>query len=222
MDFRFLQTVQERVQNLLLKLFGQFRIPGTSRAVGAHPPVFGPSFLLQPLVIAGRAQQFIMLARAYYKSFWADPPACTVGEPRKTYLGERSFPLILQNVHRYFLYLALLFILVLAHDVWKALWFTDPATGQTSFGLGVGTLVLAMNVVLLGGYTFGCHSLRHLVGGFLDQFSKSPTAYRAYACVGCFNNRHGLWAWMSLFWVAFSDIYIRLCAAGIWHDWRIL
>src|SRR6266513_2973715 len=44
---------------------------------------------------------------AYYKAFWADPPACTVGEPRKTYLGERSFPLIMQNVHRYFLYLAL-------------------------------------------------------------------------------------------------------------------
>src|SRR5262245_38412635 len=70
---------------------------------------------------------------AYYKAFWADPPSCTVGEPRTSYLGERSFPLILQNVHRYFLYLALLFILVLAHDVWKALWFVDPATGRTSF-----------------------------------------------------------------------------------------
>jgi len=45
---------------------------------------------------------------AYYKAFWADPPACTVGEPRKTYWGERSFPLIMQNVHRYFLYLPLL------------------------------------------------------------------------------------------------------------------
>ena len=50
---------------------------------------------------------------AYYKAFWADPPACTVGEPRKTYLGERSFPLIMQNVHRYFLYLALAFIVTL-------------------------------------------------------------------------------------------------------------
>ena len=157
---------------------------------------------------------------AYYKAFWADPPACTVGEPRSTYLGERSFPLIMQNVHRYFLYLALLFLLVLSHDVWKAMWFVDPVTGETSFGLGVGTLVLAMNVVLLGGYTFGCHSLRHLVGGFLDQFSKSPACYRAYACVGCFNRRHMLWAWMSLFWVAFSDIYVRLCAVGTWHDLR--
>src|SRR5881394_3122823 len=103
----------------------------------------------------------------YYKSFWADPPACTVGEPRKTYLGERSFPLIMQNVHRYFLYLALIFIVILTIDVWKALWFNGR------FGIGLGTIVLAINVFLLSGYTFGCHSLRHLIGGFRDQFSKS-------------------------------------------------
>ena len=30
---------------------------------------------------------------AYYKAFWADPPSCTVGEPRKKYRGENSFPL---------------------------------------------------------------------------------------------------------------------------------
>ena len=98
---------------------------------------------------------------AYYKAFWADPPACTVGEPRKTYRGEASFPLILQHVHRYFLVLALPFLVILLHDVWNALWFVDPATGATHFGIGVGTLVLALNVTLLGGYTLGCHSLRH-------------------------------------------------------------
>src|SRR5438105_9538035 len=73
---------------------------------------------------------------AYYKGFWADPPACAVGEPRKTYLGENSFPLIIQNIHRYFLYLALVFILILAHDFWKAMWFTDAA-GSKHFGIGV-------------------------------------------------------------------------------------
>jgi hypothetical protein len=159
---------------------------------------------------------------AYYKAFWADPPSCTVGEPRTSYRGERSFPLVLQNVHRYFLYLALVFLVFLSHDVWKALWFTDPATGAVSFGVGVGTLVLAVNVVLLGGYALGCHSLRHLVGGFMDQLSRSPARFTAYRCVGCLNRRHMLWAWMSLFWVAFSDLYVRLCAMGIWTDWRIL
>src|SRR5688500_16393274 len=82
---------------------------------------------------------------AYYKAFWVDPPACAVGEPRKGYRGERSFPLVVQNVHRYFLYLALLFLPILAWDVWKALWFEDPATGGASFGVGVGTLVLLVN-----------------------------------------------------------------------------
>ena len=159
---------------------------------------------------------------AYYKSFWGDPPSCAVGEPRKTYRGENSFPLIMQNIHRYFMYVALVFILILASDVWKALWFADPATGKTSFGIGVGTLVLAINVVLLGGYTCGCHSLRHLVGGFLDQLSKSPARQCTYDCVSCLNRRHMNWAWMSLFWVGFTDLYVRLCSMGVWHDFRIV
>lgn len=76
--------------------------------------------------------------------------------------------------HRFGQTYRLLFIIFLSIDVWKALWFTDAATGKQSFGLGVGTLVLAVNVVLLGGYTFGCHSLRHLVGGFMDRLTGAP------------------------------------------------
>jgi len=159
---------------------------------------------------------------AYYKAFWADPPACTVGEPRSGYRGERSFPLVLQNIHRYFLYLALLVILVLAWDVWKAMWFVDPATGEERFGIGMGTLVLAVNVVLLTGYTLGCHSLRHLVGGGIDRLSQAPMRRNAYRCVSCLNRRHMGWAWPSLVWVAFADLYVRLCASGVWTDWRLL
>ena len=128
----------------------------------------------------------------------------------------------MQNVHRYFLYLALIFIVILTIDVWKALWFVDPASGKSSFGIGGGTIVLAINVYLLGGYTFGCHSLRHLIGGFRDQLAGSTSAYRAYACVTCLNRRHMLWAWMSLFWVGFTDLYVRLCSMGVWTDWKIL
>ncbi len=158
---------------------------------------------------------------AYYKSFWADPPSCTVGEPRKTYRGERSFPLILQNFHRFFLYLALVLLVILTLDVWRAMWFTDPHTGRAHFGIGVGTLVLAVNVVLLAFYTFGCHSLRHLIGGRVDEVSKTGLRRDAYRCVSCLNSRHMLFAWMSLFSVMFADLYVRLCAMGIWSDWRI-
>ncbi len=158
---------------------------------------------------------------AYYKAFWADPPACPVGEPRKGYRGERSFPLILQNVHRYFLYLALVFLVILSYDVWKAMWFTDPATGRASFGIGVGTLGLAVNVVLLAGYTLGCHSLRHLVGGLKDRLSGRPVRFQAYRCVSCLNRRHMRWAWASLFWVAFADLYVRMVSMGVWPDVRV-
>jgi hypothetical protein len=159
---------------------------------------------------------------AYYKPFWADPPACAVGEPRKHYWGERYGLLVVQNIHRYFFYLAVLFLVFLATDVWHAFWFTDAATGRTSFGVGVGTLVLALNVMLLGGYALGCHSLRHLVGGGLRQLSRHPVRKTAYDCVSCLNRRHMWWAWLSLFWVAFSDVYVRLCSMGVWTDWRIL
>jgi len=158
---------------------------------------------------------------AYYKAFWADPPSCSVGEPRKKYLGERHFPLILQNVHRYFLYVALVFILILAFDAWKAMWFEDPATGQVSFGVGLGTLVLILNVILLGGYTLGCHSLRHLVGGGLNVLSNRPGRRTAHSCVTCLNKRHMLFAWLSLFWVGFSDFYVRMLSMGVFTDWRL-
>ena len=159
---------------------------------------------------------------AYYKAFWADPPSCAVGEPRKSYRGEASFPLIAMNVHRFFLRLAEPILLVLAWDVWKAMWFADPANGQEHFGIGLGTIVLGVNVVLLGGYTLGCHSLRHLIGGRKDELSKSPALRgTAYRCVGCLNKRHMNWAWCSLVSVGFSDLYVRLCSMGIWHDWRL-
>ena len=158
---------------------------------------------------------------AYYKAFWADPPSCSVSEPRNQYRGENTLPLIMQNIHRYFLYSVLIITVYLGHDEWKALWFTDQTTGEVSFGLGVGSIILAINVVLLSGYAFGCHSLRHLIGGNLDLLSKAPIRQASYRCVTCFNKRHMMWAWLSLFWGGFSDIYVRMLAMGIWADWRI-
>jgi hypothetical protein len=79
-----------------------------------------------------------------------------------------------------------------------------------------------VNTVLLAGYTLGCHSFRHLVGGVLDVFSKRPLRKKCWDCVTCLNTRHQLWAWMSLFWVGFSDAYVRLCSHGTWTDARIL
>jgi hypothetical protein len=182
---------------------------------------FSPALLILPFPGLFRVTCYYYRG-AYYKAFWADPPACAVGEPRTGYWGEHSFPLILQNAHRFFMWVAIVFIALLAWDVWKAFWFTEPVSGVTAFGVGVGTIVLAVNVVLLASYTWGCHVLRHVVGGRFDEMSKHPMCDKAYMCVSALNGRHMLFAWCSLVSVAFSDIYVRLCSMGIWTDLRIL
>jgi hypothetical protein len=161
---------------------------------------------------------------AYYKAFWADPMNCAVGEPgfrKKKYRGEAKFPLLIQNLHRYFLYFALLFLVLLSYDAVMSYIFKNPTTGEDQFGIGIGSLVLTINPILLGGYTLGCHSLRHLVGGGIDILSRRPVRKKTYDCVSCLNRRHMVWAWVSLFWVAFTDIYVRMVASGNWHDYRL-
>ena len=182
---------------------------------------FSPALIILPLPAGFRFTCYYYRG-AYYKAFWSDPPSCAVGEPRKGYRGERSFPLIIQNIHRYFLYFALVFLVFLAHDAWKAMWFTNPATGAEEFGIGIGTLLLTGNVILLGGYTLGCHSFRHLVGGYLDRLSSAPARKKVYDCASCLNRGHMRWAWLSLFMVAFCDIYIRMLSMGVWTDFRLL
>ena len=181
---------------------------------------FSPALLILPFPGLFRFTCYYYRG-AYYKSFWADPVSCAVGEPRKSYWGEQWFPLILHNAHRYFMWIAVLFLCLLSYDVWLALWFVDPATGREVFGIGVGTVILAANVVLLSCYTLGCHVMRHVVGGVFDEVSKHPVCDRAYSCSTALNGRHQLFAWCSLFSVGFSDIYIRCCSMGIFTDLRL-
>jgi hypothetical protein len=157
--------------------------------------------------------------KAYYRAFFLDPPACSVGESRHSYRGETSFPFILQNVHRYFLYLAVLFLFFLWKDAILAFRFDGH------FGVGVGTLVLLTNVILLTTYTFSCHSLRHLAGGKLDCFSCAAFGdprYKAWRGITALNERHMLFAWLSLFSVGLADLYVRLVSSGAIHDVRLI
>ena len=154
--------------------------------------------------------------KAYYRAFWWTPPACAVSDARTRYDGETRFPLIFQNLHRYAFYLAVLFIVILAWDAILALRFSG------GFGVGVGTLVLWANVGLLGLYTFSCHSCRHLCGGHLDVFSAAPSRYRIWRGLSWLNERHALFAWLSLFSVGLADLYVRLVSMGIIRDIRVL
>jgi hypothetical protein len=180
---------------------------------------FSPAILILGGPLGFRATCYYY-RKAYYRAFFLDPPACAVGESRShRYSGETRFPFILQNLHRYFLYLALIFLIILWYDAVRAFSFDG------SFGIGVGSLVLLANIVLLSFYTFSCHSLRHIVGGKLDCFScvafggPRHTAWRGASFL---NEHHMLFAWLSLFSVGLADLYIRLVASGSIHDLRLL
>ena len=86
--------------------------------------------------------------------------------------------------------------------------------------MGLGTLLLLVNAVLLGAYTLSCHSCRHLCGGNLDAFSRSPRRYRLWRLISPLNARHMPIAWTSLVGVAVTDLYIRLVATGAIDDPR--
>ena len=159
--------------------------------------------------------------KAYYRSFFWDPPSCAVGELRhRKYRGETAFPLFLNNLHRFLFYLVLIVTGFLWYDVYLA--FFAP-NGHVQLGLGTG--IMLINVILLSGYTFGCHSWRHLVGGGLDCYSRSQLGqarYRAWRWVTVLNQRHPVWAWCSMFSVVIADVYIHLLRAGILIDPHII
>ncbi len=158
--------------------------------------------------------------KAYYRAYFLDPPACAISHVGGTkYKGETAFPLVLQNLHRYFLYLAIIVLGFLWYDAIRAFNFNG------SFGVGIGTLVLLGNVIFLSFYTFGCHAFRHLVGGRLDCFScscSSKVQHGFWSAVTRLNEHHMLWAWISLFSVGLADLYVRLVASGALVDIRLL
>jgi hypothetical protein len=152
--------------------------------------------------------------KAYYRAFTGSPPACAIGPAtQRKYKGETYF-LVFQNLHRYALYFALIFVVILAYDAGLA-FFKDGR-----FGVGVGSIVLTINAALIAGYTFGCHSFRHLVGGHDDCMScgRDTTRFTAWKKASWFNGRHMQFAWASLVWVMLTDVYVRLVAMGVIRD----
>ena len=155
--------------------------------------------------------------KAYYRAFFFDPPACAVGEPsiHRRFRLETAFPFILQNLHRYFLYLAFIPLTFLWIDVVISLRHDDQ------WRLGLGTLVLGVNATLLLLYSLSCHSLRHLVGGRLDCFSctsRVRTQHKIWSRATLLNLRHHVWAWASLASVVIADLYVRLLGLGLIAD----
>jgi hypothetical protein len=179
---------------------------------------FSPAFLILLPPVLFRATCYYY-RKAYYRSYFLDPPACAVGDLRgKGYRGETAFPLILQNLHRYLFYITFVYLFFLWGDVARATNFDGR------FGIGLGTLVILANSTALTLYSFSCHSARHLVGGKLDCFSCSATTrarHSVWRGASVLNERHMLFAWMSFITVCSADLYVRLVASGTITDPRL-
>src|SRR2546428_348951 len=156
---------------------------GASLSPFPSPLIITPGFpyspalltLLPPILFRATCYYY---RKAYYRSYFLDPPACAVGEPRgHGYRGETAFPFILQNLHRYAFYITFVYLFFLWRDVFEGARF------GSGIGIGVGTLVLLINTAALTLYSFSCHSARHLVGGTLDCFS----------CSAATRARHSVW-----------------------------
>jgi hypothetical protein len=173
-----------------------------------------PAFFFPSLAIAFRFTCYYY-RKAYYRSLAMTPPACAVSDPRLNYRGETGL-LLFQNLHRYTLYGALFLLPCLWWEGFAA-FFRDG-----KFGIGLGTVIMLTNAALLSGYTFGCHSWRHLIGGRLNCFScsdGSPTIrFRVWKKSSWLNARHMRFAWLSLVWVAFTDLYIYMVSSGLIRD----
>lgn len=198
--------------------FGNYLSPFYSPLLKPDWWPFSPALLVlgAPLGFRGTCYYY---RKAYYRAFFADPVACAVGEPRKGYTGETKFPFVLQNIHRYLIYLAIPILFFLWVDIVKGFMFDGR------FGIGVGSLVLLASNTLLTLYTFSCHSIRHLVGGRLDCFScvvAGGPRHEVWRASSWLNGHHMAWAWWSLFAVCGADLYIRLLSQGVLTDWRLM
>jgi hypothetical protein len=187
-------------------------VPGSEGV--PHLSVFGPWWAISPAIIIlifplGFRLTCYYYRRAYYRAFWLSPPACAVAEPHARYSGETRFPLILQNVHRYFFYFGVIFNCILTYDAVVAF---GVHHGGGHFGLG--NVVLIVNAALLWAYSLSCHSCRHIIGGRLKHFSRHPIRFKMWGFVSKLNQRHMPLAWASLIFVALTDLYVRLAANG--------
>ncbi len=193
-------------------------VPGSSHLGTPLPklPVGIPlAVLIFPILALFRGTCYYY-RKSGYRSFWFAPAACAVPEPHRKYTGESRFPLIFTNAHRYFFAAAFILLLINTYDAAMAFRGADGG-----FGVGLGTLIILVNVVMLWAYSLSCHAARHILGGRLKHFSRHPVRYRLWTFVSRINPRHGTFAMTSLATVILTDAYIMAVSAGWISDLRL-
>ena len=212
-------AIESANSHVLSPLFSPLIVPGENSWVPTQLQWMSPAMfiLIFPAGFRGTCYYY---RKAYYRAFMQQPTGCAVSKPWNEYSGETGL-LVVQNLHRYFMYIALAYLPILSYDVWLSMNFHLDDVHE--YGISVGTLILLINVIMLTGYTFGCHAFRHIVGGASNNWTGTPMnkmKYKLWKMSTMFNEHHKEWALYSLFWVMFTDFYIYACTDPFfgWND----
>jgi len=177
-----------------------------------HPSWVNAAILVLWIPFGFRGTCYYM-RRVYYRTFFQSPTGCWVDEPdinKKIGYGGEKRLFIFNNLHRYFLYAAMVIIVIKWWDVTHTLHF------DTGWGFSFGTFIMATEAFLLTMYVTSCHALRHLAGGSLDRWVSGISAFRGrlFKRISVFNRSHGFWFWTSLGFVFLGDLWTIAVAEG--------
>ena len=181
---------------------------------GLTDPFYTPTVMILPLVVLFRLTCYAY-RKDYHRHLFNHPNSCTtdvrLDTNKRGYSGETGFFRI-ENAHRYFMYTAWFILPFFYYDIYYSIVYTGAIT------LSLGTIILTINAVAVTAYTFSCHSVRHLIGGYKDCVNcpannkKKNSLYRFQSKL---NGHHEQIAWTSLIMFVFVDLFIRGIIAGI-------
>ena len=217
-------AIEEHGSHVLSPLFSPLIIPGENSWVPRELQWLSPAMFILIFPAGFRATCYYY-RKAYYRVFFHQPTGCAVSKPWNEYSGETGL-FVVQNLHRIFMYVALIYMPILTWDFLLSINLDSEHSGLEIFNpeiVTVGSLVLLINVLMLSGYTFGCHAFRHVVGGGANKWTGRPMnriKYMMWRVSTYLNENHKDWALYSLFWVMFTDFYIWACTDPLfgWTD----
>ena len=179
------------------------------------PAWISPGLLILWIPLGFRATCYYY-RKAYYRFYFADPPGCAVGEPPSTVATPWSlaFPFILQNLHRFFLYLAFIPLFFLWVDAVASLvpderTAAGPRRRHPLRQRHPADRLLA--VVPLAS------ARRRRAPRLLLLHAANRVQHTLWRRLTSLNVHHMAWAWVSLSSVALADVYVRLMALGVDH-----
>jgi hypothetical protein len=189
----------------------EYRVPVYD---GLTDPFYTPTVLILPLVVLFRLTCYAY-RKDYHRHLFYHPNSCPsdlrIDNSDRKYSGETGFFRI-ENIHRYFMYTAWAILPFFYYDIYLSITYSGSIT------LSLGTIILTVNAVAVTVYTFSCHSVRHLIGGYRDcvncpaNLGRKNSLYRFQSRL---NAHHEAIAWSSLIMFVFVDLFIRGMIAGI-------